>query len=288
MRSWVALASLALGVCLTTGAAWYAAAAADMRDRLRFAGSVETARATIETRLGTYLALLHAGAALFDASQEVTRHEFHLFVERLDLAHTYPGVQGIGFSARVAPDARAAIVARLRREGVPDFRIWPEAPGAEEYHTIVFLEPLDRRNREAIGYDMSTDPVRREAMVRARDTGQPAASGRVTLVQEIDRDRQAGFLVYTPVYEMTGTPATREARASMLRGFVYSPFRAADLVRSLLAPERRWPGPRPSPVTPSACSRSSRTCCRMPSSSRRRAAASTSRSSAAPTRSPSP
>ncbi len=71
-------------------------------------------------------------------------------------------------------------------------------------------------------------------MARARDTGQPAASGRVTLVQEIDEDEQAGFLIYVPVYEGGVTPDTIEARRDALIGFVYSPFRMDDLLDGVL------------------------------------------------------
>src|SRR5260370_37229333 len=87
----------------------------------------------------------------------------------------------------------------MHREGNPSFKIWPEGNRAE-YHSIIYLEPLDRRNQVAIGYDMFTEPTRRAAMEQARDTGLPAASGRVTLVQEIDAEKQAGFLIYAPGY----------------------------------------------------------------------------------------
>ena len=108
------------------------------------------------------------------------------------------------------------------------------AGARDEYHAIVLLEPHDARNRAALGFDMSTEPVRREAMGRARDTGRPAASGPVTLVQEIEPVKQQGFLVYVPVYE--GRPETVEARRERLRGFVYAAFRADDLVLGILGP----------------------------------------------------
>jgi signal transduction histidine kinase/ActR/RegA family two-component response regulator len=65
---------------------------------------------------------------------------------------------------------------------------------------------------------------------RARDTGLPALSGRVTLKQEIDDERQAGFLLYVPVFRGGLIPQTVEARREALLGFVYIPFRAGDLL----------------------------------------------------------
>ena len=37
-------------------------------------------------------------------------------------------------------------------------------------------------------------------MEQARDSGQPAMSGKVKLVQEVGKQVQAGFLLYVPVY----------------------------------------------------------------------------------------
>jgi two-component sensor histidine kinase len=88
---------------------------------------------------------------------------------------------------------------------------------------------------------MYSEAVRREAMQRARDTAQPATSGRVQLVQEIDGQVQAGFLIYVPVYRGGAAPFTLEERRRRLIGFVYSPFRADDLMRGIFGsvPRRR-------------------------------------------------
>src|SRR5256884_3166265 len=82
---------------------------------------------------------------------------------------------------------------------------------------------------------MFPDPVRRGAMERARDIGMRVASGRVTLVQEIDEPKEAGFLLYEPVYRNGAKTDTVEERRAALIGFVYSPFRAGDLLTNILA-----------------------------------------------------
>ncbi len=89
-----------------------------------------------------------------------------------------------------------AHIAKIQAEGgfFQNYTIQP--PGErEEYTPIVYLEPLDERNQRAIGYDMFSEPTRHLAMARARDTGEPALSGKVVLVQEIDQDVQYGFLL---------------------------------------------------------------------------------------------
>ncbi len=222
-----ALAVTALATYLT-----HRAAAAN--DALRFDNVADTIRHDIESRLEAYVAMLRGGAGLFAASDEVRPAEFRAYVERLQLPARYPGIQGIGFSRLVRADEREHVAAMVRGAGLP-FRYWPEQPGAE-LHAIVFLEPQDERNRVALGYNMYSEAVRREAMSRARDMGEPAASGRVKLVQELvdPAHSQSGFLIYLPVYRGAAVPQTVEERRDRLFGFVYSPFRADDLLRRIV------------------------------------------------------
>jgi two-component sensor histidine kinase/CHASE1-domain containing sensor protein len=202
-----------LGLAATVSGALLVDRVGDVRDRQRFDSVVDQANTALNGQLQTYVAILHAGAGLFAASQEVTHDEFRAFAERVDLSGRYGGIQGLGYSAQIAPE----------RGGVP------------ARHAVLFLEPEDARNQIAIGLDMYAEPVRREAMARARDTGLAAMSGKVELVQEIDENKQAGFLIYEPVYAGGAPPETLEARRSALRGFVYAPFRADDLLEAVFA-----------------------------------------------------
>ena len=233
-------AVLLIGLGATAAVALQLSRTTQARDRERFEAAADQLEDAIQGRIDTYIAILRAGAGLLGAADTPTPDDFHAFAERLELQQRYPGVQGIGFTARVPAARLADTTAAQRRLGNPDFKVWPPEP-RPEYHAILYLEPLDRRNRAAIGYDMFTEPTRRAAMERARDSGTAAASGMVTLVQEIDADKQPGFLIYMPVYEGGKVPATVEERRERLRGFVYSPFRARDLFAGILG---RNPRPR--------------------------------------------
>ncbi|HZI19461.1 MAG TPA: CHASE domain-containing protein [Pyrinomonadaceae bacterium] len=221
---------LAVMLALTAAVAYYVRAAARAQNRLRFENAVQRTEDDIRARLGAYLAMLRAGTGMFASHPEVSTEEFEVFVRRLDLGREYPGIQGVGFARRARSGEVESVVAGARARGLADYRVWPEGARAD-FFPILFLEPRDERNRAALGYDMYSEPVRREAMRRAADTGQPAASGRVELVQEIDPSNvQAGFLIYVPVYRGAVEPETVEARWESLAGFVYSPFRADDLL----------------------------------------------------------
>jgi len=231
---------LAMSLALTVVATQFAVRTTNATDRARFQSAVQSSEDRISARMNTYVALLRATSGLFAAreskDEQVDRGEFHAYVERLNLAHSYPGIQGIGFSQRVPRADKDAFVAATRAAGAHGFHIWPEQERLE-YHPALFLEPVDPRNRAMLGYDMYSDPARREAMERARDTGLPALSGKIALLQETEGYRQPGFLLYVPIYRERSIPGTLAERRAALRGFAYGAFGASDLFKGIF-PER--------------------------------------------------
>lgn len=213
------------------------ARALERRDAERFDHQVTRITQAVRERVDITVALLRGTQGLFAASQEVTRDEFSQYVASLSLREQYPGIQGIGYTQRLQPGERPALERQARADGEAGFRVWPESP-REEWHAILYLEPDDARNRAALGFDMSTNAVRRAAMEAARDSGEPRMSGKVTLVQEIDDNKQAGFLIYVPVYANDQPVRDADERRVALQGFVYSPLRAEDLLRGTRGPDR--------------------------------------------------
>jgi diguanylate cyclase (GGDEF)-like protein/PAS domain S-box-containing protein len=200
----------------------------------------------IRDRIVTYGLVLRGAGALFSTERQVTRSGWRNFVDRLSLYRDYPGIQGVGFSRALVPDQVAAHERAVRAEGVDDYRVWPEGR-RELISAITYLEPDTWRNRRALGFDMYSEPVRREAMRRARESGDLALSGKVILVHETAGDVQAGVLLYLPLNGMaTGGPQP-------FLGWVYSPFRMNDLIGKVLGdfPEelrlRIYDGEQPTP-----------------------------------------
>ena len=223
---------LLLGFCFTLLVYHYFSKLTFEQDRIRFAQSVQEIDDKVKLRIATSITLLRAGTGLFAASDRVNATEFARFVEQIELEKNYPGVLGIGYSRRFSFAEKADVIARMEREGVENFRISPDYD-RDEYHAILYLEPANDANKEAIGYDMFTDPARREAMELARDTGMPTASGRVQLVQERTQppeQRQRGFLMYVPVYRKYARVSNADQRRRALVGFVYSPYRIDDFL----------------------------------------------------------
>ncbi|OIO67011.1 MAG: hypothetical protein AUJ56_11045 [Zetaproteobacteria bacterium CG1_02_49_23] len=193
---------------------------------------VREAISHIENRMATYQQVLHGARGLYEASVEVTRTEFRDYVFSLHLADNFPGNQGVGFSRIIPADQKEAHLSAVRKEGFPEYNILPEGE-RDPFTSIVFLEPLADRNLRAFGYDMFSEPVRREAMERSRDSDKPAMSGKVRLVQEDGKKEQAGFLIYIPVYDNHFPHDTLSNRQANILGWVYSPFRMNDLMEGI-------------------------------------------------------
>jgi PAS domain S-box-containing protein len=234
VRRWLPYSVLAVAIIVTLIATYYVRASIQTRDRLRLLNHISITQQAVSEKIDAQVGLLRAGAAFISASDAVSREDFRVFIEGLDLANHYPGVQGVGFSLRIPRGREDSLVRAMRGEGLENFRLTSDSSdAADERHAIIFLEPHDERNLRAVGFDMYSDPVRRAAMILARDSAAPAISRKVRLRQEIDSNVQAGFLIYVPVYSGTLAPTGVEERRQKLRGFVYSPLRADDLFRGV-------------------------------------------------------
>lgn len=149
--------------------------------------------AGLQRRSAENVAILKAGAALFGARGEVSRESFEEFARGVHDQDDGHGSRGIGW-------------AEWRQEG------------GRTRVPVTYFHPPVGQNRQVLGFDMYSEPTRRQAMDAAVRLGQPAASGLVYLYQANGRGKP-GFLVYMPVFRGGTGPAR-------IAGFVYSPFEA--------------------------------------------------------------
>ncbi|WP_304545871.1 CHASE domain-containing protein [Sulfurimonas microaerophilic] len=224
----VFLLSLALSVVIWLYSKSYYDTLAEERFERRIAESLEH----LQDKIYLYENILHSGIGFFQGSNKVSAKEWHDFIDALAIKKRNYGMQGIGYAVMLKPDEVLPIEKKMQKDGFQSFSLKPKGQ-RDLYSAILYLEPLDKRNQEAIGYDMFSEPTRRAAMEIARDTGLPAISKKVTLVQEIDTDVQAGMLMYLPLYKKGSKPGNIEERRKLLKGFVYSPFRMNDLISTL-------------------------------------------------------
>ena len=186
----------------------------------------------VSNRVDAYAEVLRATGGFFNGSENVSRQEFNTFISSLGLADYFPGIQGVGFSKILKPQDLASHVATVRAEGFPAYSVYPE-DSRDMYTSIVYLEPFSDRNLRAFGYDMYSDPIRRDAMQRATDYNRLSMSGTVRLVQESGVNEQAGFLMYLPIYARGMPFATINERQENIIGWAYSVFRMNDFMNGI-------------------------------------------------------
>jgi diguanylate cyclase (GGDEF)-like protein/PAS domain S-box-containing protein len=166
----------------------------DRRDSLSdFQHLSERALSQVNTRLDeqSTIALEMSGMFLHDQRGKVTRVEFFRF-SRVVLAH-FPMLQALEWAPRVTADERSRFEAAQRRH-LAGFHITEidgqgtlqPAAARPYYYPVTFVEPI-RRNEDALGFDLASNPERAEAIARTAHTGVPAATAPIPLVQKPNR-----------------------------------------------------------------------------------------------------
>jgi PAS domain S-box-containing protein len=179
-----------------------------------------------------HLDALHSVSLVLGMLPTVTARDFHTIVSG-ELSHR-PSIQALSWNPRVDRIQRAALEAG--RSGPAGFRITErDAQGVllaaaprDEHVPVLYIEPLEG-NQKALGFDVASEPVRREALMRARDTGDVAASERLQLVVG-SQEEPSAVLLFSPVYASGTVPATVEQRRNDLRGYATAALRLRRLI----------------------------------------------------------
>ncbi len=210
---------------VVTAFAWSdSKAEADRYLRTEFNAAIAEVRGNLDARITAYAQILHGAAALFAASDSVSRVQWNRYVSALDLDRHYPAISAIAFARVVGDGERDDFVHEMRSSGVADFSIRPSGH-RDRYVVNTYAEPFVGANVKALGYDMWQDADRRETMERARTTGQPAITQRITLRVDEATNPVPAFIMYLPAYRRD---------QSQLYGFVLGPFRMPMLMQDLL------------------------------------------------------
>jgi PAS domain S-box-containing protein len=212
---WTSVA-IAIGVGLSLLLAYSAQQRITLLADERFAQQVKLVSQDVAYRFDQPLMGLRGLAGLFQASRLVDRQEFRRYWETRDVEREFPGVRGFGMIEEVPRAQLGDLVTMERRSGAPDFRITTLGTSATPY-IIRYVEPIER-NRQAVGLDVGSEPVRKAAVERAFALRQPVLSGVISLVQ--DGRRGPGFLYLMPLPTADGTP----------RRLVYSPIVLGEIL----------------------------------------------------------
>jgi diguanylate cyclase (GGDEF)-like protein/PAS domain S-box-containing protein len=231
-----ALAVFAAGVALSV-VCWRIADTRVQLDAMsKVEAAVNDASDAIHARLRSTYDIMFGARGLFQASDAVTRDDFHLYVSGLNLPERHPGIRSLNYAPLVAGADKSRFESRVRQDrgvdpaGHPGFTIKPQGDRAE-YLPILYSEPSTGRER-SLGLDLLSEE-RRESIERARDSNKPALSGRLALAS--DPTRQPAFSVRLPIYRSDMPLGTVEERRSAFSGTLNATFLAREMVGDLLA-----------------------------------------------------
>ncbi|MBI2947288.1 MAG: PAS domain S-box protein [Verrucomicrobia bacterium] len=215
----------------------YASSSEQHRLQLDFQRRTDALANQLAKNFKGYLDLLESIESFYASSPNVDQSAFRTFVTRLFPRHR--GIQALQWVPRVPMEERAAVEAAAREEGFANFQFTERdaqdqivrASARAEYFPVYYVEPL-AGNELAPGFDLGSRTNRLETLIRARDTGLPAASGRVRLIQ--GRGRQSGVLVALPIYRNDLPHAAANERRQNLRGYIVGVFEINKMVRESL------------------------------------------------------
>lgn len=151
--------------------------------------SAQTSNA-IQLKLGEQEFALEQTASLFAHNRldQVTREEFHRFVQ--NTLSRFPAIQALAWAPMVSSERRASFE-KSHRKDFQNFEIRERndagqlirSAQSKIFYPVTFIEPI-ASNETAVGYDLLSDAIRREALSRAMQSGKMVATPALHLVQD--------------------------------------------------------------------------------------------------------
>lgn len=204
------------------------------REQAAFQRDAKAMADTVQHSFNAYRDALAALSSVFDASESVTRDEFtktsHYWLASIK------GIQAVGWAQRVPASDAAAFEAKQRQEGLQGFQVTnmaSQAPGeVQELAVVRYVEPR-AGNDKALGFNLLSDPVTREAYEQARREDRVIATRAWRLPQATAQ--QTAVILYHPVFK--GEPFTPQSRVQANEGAVFLILHMDDAIAAML-PDR--------------------------------------------------
>ena len=196
----------------------------DRAQRDAAARAAEQAESVASAALGQ----LSTAAAFFAGSSSVTQEEFAILAD--SLLDRQP-LSATSFTQRVTLAERPAYEkARGFPIVEPTSRGLRPAGRRPEYFPVTFAIS-ELGDKPPFGIDVGQDPARGAALLKARDTGEPALTASVPLL----RGDGSGMVAYVPIFDPDMPSATVPERRRALDGFSVGVFRSQDLIAAAMA-----------------------------------------------------
>jgi two-component system sensor histidine kinase VicK len=169
--------------------------------------TAEKLKNDLDGRLRSYIDQQYGFRALFDASDSVTQTEFNEYFNSIDLSKRYPGFYAITLIRYVEDKDVEAYKAQVSQDEVykelnTDLSKLQPSKERDYILPVTFILPLPK-DGGVYSADLAKSKERREALLAAKNTGEPAFSEVFNLNTTVSPDSDAtgrkGFVVTVPI-----------------------------------------------------------------------------------------
>jgi len=205
----------------------------------RFKGQANALQLAIQTELDSHINQLYNLRGFLYSNLEVSPADFKRFAEEVLQRQT--SLQGLSWNVYLHDHERKNFEDKMRQvyKGVP-FMLQERhsiyglvrSEQRDNYVVVTLIEPFDV-NQAALGFDVLSSPLRRQALEQAVRTGRASATSPIRLVQEFGE--QKGALIFLPGFHSKSTPEQEGERLDALAGYVVAVVRIDDLINNVLA-----------------------------------------------------
>ena len=187
----------------------------------------------IEREITLNFHAVHSLKNFYDNSQHVSDEEFHRFASTLLQSHSI--IKGLSWVPRITQAQRPNYESQAQyfthrfpiTERDNALKL-DKAKSSDAYYPVTYIEPI-LKNKNALGFNLASNPKRLSALNLARQTGEIAITASLQLVQE--KGVKKSFLAVLPVYDQHD-PANAANKA--IKGYITAVFHINDLISEAL------------------------------------------------------
>ena len=230
---WLTPLAVFLTLTAATGFAWQWQT--DLQqEAIEAAGNRETAAITAEIREklqmhGQFLRSVQAFAA---SGRAYDLDAWHRFNHQIDPGNNLAGLYAFAYAPIVPAKQLDQFVATTRlKTDLADFHITPLRPG-ERSAPVLFVAPDKPEQREALGFNLLSEPIRRAGIEAATISTDLAMTGPIVLLMDRQSQR-TGFMLMKAIYRQSMPLNNAEERKLALDGVVLTAYRLDTFFKSL-------------------------------------------------------
>lgn len=202
--------------------------------KLKFDKLVTDSVQNVNERMRYYQSVMLGARGLFEASTNVTRQEWDKYLIATNLFLDYRGITGIGFAPKIMDADRAAYEAARSKELEKKFAIFPIGK-RKYYFPLHFTGNEEERPERIWGFDTTSEPNRKEAILRSIATNRPAVTTPIHLVE--DSKDIISVAMYVPVHApLVGPVSSSEDNvySEHVVGLITTVFRLEELMQQVI------------------------------------------------------